>query len=44
MFKHGEEHLFLGRELTENRYFSEYTAEIIDEEIHDIISGMGKKL
>ncbi len=43
MFKQGEEHPFLGRELTEAKDFSEHTAEIIDEEIHDIVENMEKK-
>jgi len=43
MFKQGEEHPFLGRELTEPKDFSEHTAKIIDEEIHDIISSMEEK-
>ena len=43
MFKQGEEHPFLGRELTVPKDFSEHTAEIIDEEIHDIVESMEKK-
>lgn len=39
-FKQGEEHLFLGRELAQQKDFSEYTQRIIDEEIHDIIEQM----
>ncbi|MEW5895919.1 MAG: ATP-dependent zinc metalloprotease FtsH [Candidatus Omnitrophota bacterium] len=33
-----EDHVFLGQELSEQKDFSEYTARIIDEEIHRIIS------
>ena len=42
-FKVGEEHPFLGRELTEVKDFSEYTARIIDEEIQRIIQDMEQK-
>ena len=42
-FKVGEEHPFLGRELTEAKDFSEYTARIIDEEIQRIIQDMEQK-
>lgn len=36
-FRHGEEHLFLGREMAQQKDFSEHTAQIIDEEIQRII-------
>jgi len=42
-FKQGEEHLFLGREIAQQKDFSENTQKIIDEEIHDIISAMENK-
>jgi cell division protease FtsH len=42
-FKVGEEHPFLGRELTEQKDFSEHTARIIDEEIQRIIQEMEQK-
>jgi cell division protease FtsH len=42
-FKHGEPHPFLGRELTEEKDFSEQTARRIDEEIAKIIGDMEKK-
>ncbi|MCG6973637.1 MAG: ATP-dependent zinc metalloprotease FtsH [Desulfobacterales bacterium] len=42
-FRMGEQHPFLGRELTEPRDFSEYTARLIDEEVHRIITDMEKK-
>lgn len=32
-FHRGEEHVFLGREMAQDRDFSEYTAQLIDEEI-----------
>ncbi len=43
MFKQGEEHPFLGRELAQPRDFSEHTQQIIDEEIHRIVSEMQQK-
>jgi cell division protease FtsH len=42
-FRQGEEHVFLGRELTEQKDFSEYTARIIDEEIQHIVHTMQDK-
>ena len=36
-FRRGEEHLFLGRELTQQRDFSEYTAQIIDAEVCTLV-------
>jgi cell division protease FtsH len=42
-FKIGEEHPFLGRELTEPKDFSESTAKIIDEEIQTVIKSMESK-
>jgi cell division protease FtsH len=36
-FRHGEEHVFLGRELGQERDYSEHTAEIIDNEVIHII-------
>ena len=42
-FKVGEEHPFLGRELTEPKDFSDFTAKIIDEEIQKIINDMEEK-
>jgi len=43
MFKHGEEHVFLGREIAQQKDFSEHTARIIDEEIQDIVKEMEQK-
>jgi len=42
-FKQGETHPFLGRELTEEKDFSEHTARMIDEEIRKIVTDMEKK-
>jgi cell division protease FtsH len=42
-FRQGEPHPFLGREISEQRDFSEQTAWIIDEEIRRIIGDMEKK-
>ncbi len=39
-FSMGEEHMFLGRELSRSRDFSEKTAHLIDTEIREIVSGM----
>ncbi|MFO0850101.1 MAG: ATP-dependent zinc metalloprotease FtsH [Gemmataceae bacterium] len=37
-YRHGEEHVFLGKEIHEGRDFSEGTARIIDEEIQRIVA------
>lgn len=42
-FRRGEPHPFLGREIAEQRDFSEATAQIIDEEIRRITQDMEKK-
>jgi ATP-dependent Zn protease len=39
-FRRGEEHVFLGREMAQQRDFSEHTAQIIDTEIVDLVSGV----
>src|SRR5690606_10250330 len=36
-YRHGEEHVFLGKELSESRDFSDGTAQIIDEEVRRIL-------
>ncbi len=36
-FRRGEEHIFLGREMTQQRDFSEHTAQIIDDEIRTLL-------
>ncbi|MBD3322157.1 MAG: ATP-dependent zinc metalloprotease FtsH [Chitinivibrionales bacterium] len=42
-FNQGEEHVFLGRELSQNKDFSEDTARAIDEEIRRIVQEMEDK-
>ncbi len=37
VFRQGEEHLFLGREMAQQKDFSEHTAEVIDSEIQRIL-------
>lgn len=43
MFKQGEEHPFLGRELAQQKDFSEHTQQIIDEEIQKIVVEMEQR-
>ncbi|QBQ55692.1 ATP-dependent zinc metalloprotease FtsH [Nitrosococcus wardiae] len=42
-FRRGEEHVFLGRELAQQRDFSEQTAQLIDDEIRHILDEVEKK-
>jgi len=42
-FRQGEEHPFLGREITQNKDFSEATALLIDQEVHRIMTEMEEK-
>jgi cell division protease FtsH len=42
-YSRGELHPFLGRELAEQKDFSEITARLIDEEIQKIVLNMEKK-
>ncbi|KMQ50020.1 Cell division protein FtsH [Chitinispirillum alkaliphilum] len=42
-FSQGEEHQFLGRELMQQKDFSEHTARVIDEEVQKIIAEQEKK-
>ncbi len=42
-FRQGEPHPFLGREISEQRDFSEETARLIDEEVRALITKMEKK-
>ena len=42
-FERGEEHIFLGRELGEQRNFSERTAEMIDEEIRSLLGDLEER-
>ena len=39
-FRRGEEHIFLGREMTQQRDFSEHTSRIIDDEIRGLLQGL----
>jgi len=43
-FRRGEEHIFLGREMTQQRDFSESTAQIIDHEICDLLKGIEQEI
>ncbi len=43
-FRRGEEHIFLGREMTQARDFSEHTAQIIDDEICNLIKEIEQKV
>ena len=43
-FRRGEEHIFLGREMTQQRDFSEHTAQIIDDEIGVLIKGIEQEV
>ncbi|MCP3867846.1 MAG: AAA family ATPase, partial [Gammaproteobacteria bacterium] len=43
-FRRGEEHIFLGREMTQQRDFSEHTAQIIDEEISHLVKAIEKEV
>jgi cell division protease FtsH len=36
-FQRGEEHIFLGREMAQQRDFSEHTAEVIDDEVSTLL-------
>jgi cell division protease FtsH len=42
-FREGEEHVFLGREMAQAKDYSEYTAQVIDEEVHDLIAAQEKR-
>jgi cell division protease FtsH len=42
-FRHGETHPFLGREMADQKDFSEETARIIDEEVRNIVQDMEHK-
>ncbi|WP_295803592.1 ATP-dependent zinc metalloprotease FtsH [uncultured Microbulbifer sp.] len=43
-FRRGEEHIFLGREMAQQKDFSEHTAEIIDEEVVDLVRGIEQEV
>lgn len=42
-FRRGEEHIFLGREMAQQRDFSEHTAELIDEEVRALVGRLEQK-
>jgi len=42
--RRGEEHIFLGREMTQQRDFSEHTAQIIDDEIRALIKDIAQEI
>jgi cell division protease FtsH len=42
-FRRGEEHVFLGREMAQQKDFSEHTARLIDEEIRALVHDMEAK-
>lgn len=42
-FRRGEEHIFLGRELAQQRDVSEHTAQLIDNEVRELVGGLEKK-
>jgi cell division protease FtsH len=43
-FRRGEEHIFLGREMTQQRDFSENTARIIDDEVQDLLQDIDRQV
>jgi len=42
-FRRGEEHIFLGREMAQQRDFSEHTAQLIDDEVRKLVGELEKK-
>jgi cell division protease FtsH len=42
-YNQGEEHVFLGREMSQSRNFSEQTARLIDQEVQQIVEQMEQK-
>jgi cell division protease FtsH len=42
-FRRGEEHIFLGREMAQQRDFSEHTAQLIDDEICKLVGELEEK-
>jgi cell division protease FtsH len=42
-FRRGEEHIFLGREMTQQRDFSEHTAQLIDDEVRKLVGELEEK-
>ncbi len=43
-FRLGEEHIFLGREMTQQRDFSEHTAELVDGEVGDLVRTIERRV
>jgi len=43
-FRRGEEHIFLGREMTQQRDFSEHTSQIIDDEVRGLLQGIDRRV
>ncbi|WP_444946358.1 ATP-dependent zinc metalloprotease FtsH [Microbulbifer sp. VTAC004] len=43
-FRRGEEHIFLGKEMAQQKDFSEHTSEIIDDEIIALVSGIEREV
>ncbi|NVK41809.1 MAG: ATP-dependent metallopeptidase FtsH/Yme1/Tma family protein [Oceanospirillaceae bacterium] len=43
-FRRGEEHIFLGREMAQQRDFSEHTAEVIDDEVSRLLREIGDQV
>jgi len=43
-FRRGEEHIFLGREMTQQRDFSEHTAQIIDDEVSALLKKIEQEI
>ena len=43
-FHRGEEHIFLGREMAQQRDFSEHTARLVDDEIMSLVSGIEEQV
>ncbi len=43
-FRRGEEHIFLGREMTQQRDYSEHTAQVIDDEICALVKGIENEI
>ena len=42
-FRRGEEHVFLGREMAQQRDFSEHTAQLIDDEVRALLRAMDER-
>ena len=43
-FRRGEEHIFLGREMAQQRDFSEHTATLIDNEVISLVGGIEERV